>query len=114
MDLQEFVDSVKKSYKGKNEDLNFYFMRSQLADLYWTVKQKDPEKCRYSFNHLQDIHRTDNFKLVISNYWFEFIRPSYQAVGSRSAFYKDGKRQIKDYLKGKPKKLEDYKILGDI
>jgi len=109
MKLLEYVNSVKKSYKGKNETVNFYFMRSQLFELWNTVRKNNPSTAKYAFRHLENIHHSDDFKLVISYYWFEFIRPSYQLSGSRSAYFKNGKKQIKDYLKEKPaKKLEDY------
>ena len=102
MKLLDFVDSVKSSYKGKNETINFYFMRNQLADLWWTVRENDYDIAKHTMFHLQNIHHSDDFKRIVAYYWYHFIVPSYQTSGFR---YEDFDEQVKEYLNSKPKHL---------
>ena len=107
MKLLDFVDSLKSSYKGKNETINFYFMRNQLADLWWTVRENDYDIAKHTMFHLQNIHHSDNFKIVIAYYWYHFIVPAYDASFSlkdKATFKQDAHDQVNDFISPKPKK----------
>jgi hypothetical protein len=112
MKLLDFVDSVKSSYKGKNETINFYFMRNQLADLWWTVRENDYDIAKHTMFHLQNIHHSDDFKRIVAYYWYHFIVPSYQTsdfMKDKKAFYKDIDEQVEEYLNSKPtKKIDEW------
>jgi hypothetical protein len=103
----ENVTFYKKAVWSKNETINFYFMRNQLADLWWTVRENDYDIAKHTMFHLQNIHHSDNFKIVIAYYWYHFIVPAYDASFSlkdKATFKQDAHDQVNDFISPKPKK----------
>ena len=106
MKLLEYVQIIEQDFKGKNQTLNFYSMRDQLAYYHWHYRDNYPLEARHTMFHLQNIHHSDNFKIVIAYYWYHFIVPAYDtsfSLKDKKTFKQDIQDQVKEYLNSKPK-----------
>jgi|TARA_B100000073_G_scaffold318102_1_gene295968 hypothetical protein len=107
MKLLEYVERVQEDFKGKNETKFFYFMRNQLAHYHWHYRDNHSLEAKHTMFHLQNIHHSDNFKIVIAYYWYHFIVPAYDASFSlkdKATFKQDAHDQVNDFISPKPKK----------
>ena len=105
MKLLKYVERIKEDFKGKNETKHFYSMRDQLASYHWHYVDNHPLEAKHTQFHLQNIHHSDNFKIVIAYYWYHFIAPAYDASFSlkdRKTFVQDASKQVKDFINSKP------------
>ena len=107
MKLLEYVERIEEDFKGKNQTLNFYSMRNQLAYYHWHFRDNHPLEAKHTMFHLQNIHHSDNFKIVIAYYWYHFIAQAYDtsfSLKDRKTFMQDVNKQVKDFINSKPKK----------
>jgi|TARA_B100000035_G_scaffold110246_1_gene93639 hypothetical protein len=105
MKLLEYVEIVQEDFKGIQERIHFYHMRDQLAHYHWQYRKNNPLEAKHTMFHLQNIHHSDNFKIVIAYYWYHFIVPAYDTSFStkdRKTFKQDIQEQVNDFINSKP------------